>query len=277
MTVRFESEKNVKQNREKLDKILEDKSPALMLGGIMGTDMRIAKAAYEGGCRIFEPNHPAMALQMGLHGVTNMNDAEQIRHKVPFERMLTPVQGLNDTLDDDIFITVGARGTFTEIMPVEFTQEDAYRIAAAGGHSLHTHKSHMDDVARITEIAHNAGLLSEAYITDGDHLGLGVSAPTEEDLIQTIKDFEKAGVDMIGLVTGKTYQGQSATGFSEEFLRRCEVFLRETNVVTLLEGGITKDNIGAVKDLGFDILVISTAVDDYIEESTVEIVSELNE
>ncbi|HLS53346.1 MAG TPA: hypothetical protein VK031_05195, partial [Tissierellaceae bacterium] len=139
---------------------------------------------------------------------------------------------------------------------------------------LHTHKSHIDDVAEITEIAHKAGLLCEAYITDNDTLG--VNAGTDEELVQTIRDFEAVGVDMIGLCTGQTYKGQSATGFSDDFVRRMELFVKETNVIKILEGGIKQGNIEAVKDIGFDILVISTAIDNYLEDKTIEIVAELN-
>src|SRR5690625_4430029 len=114
MTVRYEVERSLKEKREKLERILAKKKPALMLGGIMGTDMRIARAAYEGGCRIFEPNHPAMALQMGLDGVTNMPDAEKIRHLVPMDRMLTAIEGLKAVTGDDVLVTCGTRGTFTE-------------------------------------------------------------------------------------------------------------------------------------------------------------------
>lgn len=273
MTIRYETEAKIKMRKEKLNKIVSAQKPALMLGGLMGTDMRITKAAYEGGCRIFEPNHPAMALQMGLCGVTNMKQAEEIRHLVPLERMITAVKGIRSITSEEVFITCGARGTFTEKEPVPFTLEDALKLAYAGADCLHTHKSNIEDVAEIADIAHKAGLLCEAYISDYDTFG--VQASTDEMLVKTIHDYEAAGVDMIGLCTGMTYQGQSAKGFSQEFINRMELFIKETSVIKILEGGIKQGNIETVKEMGFDILVISTAIDDVIKNATTDAVLEL--
>ncbi|MEA4970553.1 MAG: histidine biosynthesis protein [Candidatus Pelethousia sp.] len=246
-----------------------------MLGGIMATDMRVAKAAYRGGCRIFEPNHPAMALQMGLCGATTMNEAEAIRHLVPLERMAGAVEGLRAVLGDDVFITVAARGTFTEAQPVPFTQEDAFKLAYAGADCLHTHKSSIEDVRRITDYAHNAGLLCEAYISAYDTFG--VQAPTDETLLEAIHDYEDAGVDLLGLCTGMIYQGKNASGFSDEAQHRFEIFLENTHVVKVLEGGIKPGNIAAVKKLGFDVLVMSTALDNVVQDALMETVERLTE
>lgn len=273
MTTKYESMANIQGRKEKLREILNNQETALMLGGIMATDMRIANASYKGGCRIFEPNHPAMALQMGLYGVKTMNEAELIRHLVPIERMVCAVEGLRDVLGNDIFITCAVRGTFTEEQPVPFTQEDALRLAYAGADCIHTHKSTIEDIKEITGYAHNAGLLCEAYITTDDTFG--VQAPTNESLLQAIKDYEEAGVDLLGLCTGMIYQGQGATGFSEECLQRIALFIENTSVVKVLEGGIKPGNIGAVKKLGFDILVMSTALDNIVQDATEKTVSEL--
>lgn len=273
MTTHYEAAAGQAARKEKLAKILEQQGTGLMLGGIMATDMRIAKGAYRGGCRIFEPNHPAMALQMGLRGATTMNEAESIRHLVPLERMTTAVEGLRATLGDDIFITCAARGAFTEEQVVPFTQEDALRIARAGADCLHTHKSNIEDVRQIAEYAHNAGLLCEAYISAYDTFG--VQAPTDESLLQAIRDYEDAGVDLLGLCTGMIYQGQSATGFSDECMHRFELFLNNTHVVKVLEGGIKPGNISAVKKIGFDILVMSTALDNILQDTTADTVENL--
>lgn len=273
MTVHYEAAARVAAGKEKLSAILEQQGVGLMLGGLMGTDMRIANAAYKGGCRIFEPNHPAMALQMGLNGVTTMNEAEAVRHLVPLERMTTAVTGLRAMFGNEIFITCGVRGTFTEAMPVPFTQDDAYRLAYAGADCIHSHKSSIADIRCLTEYAHNAGLLCEAYISSHDTFG--VQAPDDERLLQAIRDYEDAGVDLLGLCTGMIYQGQGATGFSDECLHRIELFLRHTSVIKVLEGGIKPGNIGAVRKLGFDILVMSTALDNIAQDATTAAVKEL--
>ena len=272
--MRFEREYLIKTRREKLAAIINENRPSLMLGGFMATDMRCAKAAYEGGCRIFESNHPAMALQMGLKGVTTMGAAEKVRHLVPLERMAVAVEGLRAVLGEEIFVTVGARGTFTEEAVTPFTFEDALLLANAGADCLHTHKSNIDDVRDITEIAHKAGLLCEAYI---DSTGtFGVQAKTNEELIQAIKDYEDAGVDIIGLETGMIYQGLNSSGFSDEFLQRVKVFIDNCHAFTSLEGGIKEGNIMEAKKLGFDILVMSTAMDDAIRNVTTEVTKRCN-
>lgn len=272
--MKFEREHLIASRREKLAAIIKENKPSLMLGGFMATDMRCAKAAYEGGCRIFESNHPAMALQMGLKGVTTMGAAEKIRHLVPIERMVTACEGLRAVVGEDVFITVAARGTFTEEAVTPFTFEDALLLANAGADCLHTHKSDIEDVRDITNIAHAAGLLCEAYI---DSTGtFGVQANTEEELIQAIKDYEDAGVDIIGLETGMIYQGLNSSGFNEEFLKRVKVFIDNCHAFTSLEGGIKEGNIMAAKKLGFDILVMSTAMDDAIRNVTKEVTMRCN-
>ncbi len=275
MTANYEAKVCIDGKKDKLRDIVKAQGTGLMLGGLMGTDMRIANAAYEGGCRIFEPNHPAMALQMGLHGVTTMNEAEAVRHLVPIERMTTAVEGLRALFGDDIFITCAVRGAFTEMVPVPFTQEDAYKLAYAGADCVHSHKSSIEDVWMLTDYAHNAGLLCEAYISTDDTFG--VQAPTDELLLKAIKDYEEAGVDLLGLCSGMIYQGQGATGFSEECLHRIDLFVNNVSVFKVLEGGIKPGNISAVKKLGFDILVMSTALDNIAQAVTTATVKELLE
>lgn len=272
--MKFEREHLIEKKKAKLKAIIDAHRPSLMLGGFMATDMRCAKAAYDGGCRIFESNHPAMALQMGLRGVTTMGAAEKVRHLVPLERMVTAVEGLRAVVGDDVFVTVAARGTFTEEAVTPFTFDDALKLANAGADCLHTHKSDIEDVREITKIAHAVGLLCEAYI---DSTGtFGVQAKTNEELIQAIKDYEDAGVDIIGLETGMIYQGLNASGFSVEFEERVKAFIENCHAFTSLEGGIKEGNIMEAKKLGFDILVMSTAMDDAIRNVTTEVTKRCN-
>lgn len=266
----FEAERCVQLRKEKLDKILSEQRPGLMLGGFMGTDMRVARAAYKGGCRIFEPNHPAMALQMGLDGVTSMGDAEKIRHKVPLQRMADAVKGIRAVNGQDVFITCGARGTFTEAVPTPFTLDDALVLMNAGADCLHTHKSSIADIKNIADICHQAGLLCEAYI---DYQGdFGVQAHNNEELQKAIDDYEAAGVDILGIESGMIYMGLNATGFTDEAMSRINYFLDHCHVYKALEGGVKEKNIDQVKQLGFDIIVMSTAVDDAIRDTTEHIV-----
>ena len=146
-------------------------------------------------------------------------------------------------------------------------------MAYAGVDCIHSHKSTIEDIALLAEYCHNAGILCEAYISAYDTFG--VQAPTDELLLQAIKDYERVGVDILGLCTGMIYQGQGATGFSDECLHRIDLFIKNTHVVKALEGGIKPGNVGAVKKLGFDILVMSTALDNICQDATENAVREV--
>ncbi|MBE3519929.1 MAG: histidine biosynthesis protein, partial [Firmicutes bacterium] len=84
----------------------------LLATGITGDDARLAKAAVEAGARMLEPNHPAVALARGYKGVTNMHDAEAIRHEISIEQMAEVTRGVRNVVGPDIFITVGIPGGF---------------------------------------------------------------------------------------------------------------------------------------------------------------------
>ena len=59
----------------------------LLATGVAGDDARMALAAVEAGAKLVEPNHPAIALARGHKGVTNMHDAENVRHEITLEQM----------------------------------------------------------------------------------------------------------------------------------------------------------------------------------------------
>lgn len=56
----------------------------ILATGITGDDARFALAAVQAGARLLVPNHPAVALARGFKGVTNMHDAEDVRHELSF-------------------------------------------------------------------------------------------------------------------------------------------------------------------------------------------------
>src|SRR5690554_262638 len=104
-----------------LDAIKEHNGTTLLSTGITGDDARLAKAAVDAGARLLEPNHPALALARGYKGVTNMHDAEMVRHEILLDQMLESTKGVRNVVGEDIFITVGVPGGFTEVMPVELS------------------------------------------------------------------------------------------------------------------------------------------------------------
>lgn len=250
----------------------------LLSTGISGDDARIAKAAVEAGAMMLEPNHPAVALARGYKGVTNMHDAEQIRHEIKLSQMLEVISGVRNVVGNDIYITAGVPGSFTEIMPTELTDEDFKAISISGANGLHCHKSSIQDLKEFVEKAHSYGLLVDAYIGHPDDLHtFGVPASTPEQVAEVAKEMEAIGVDMIGLMTGMSYEGVEAGKIHPVVEERVKALIDAVNVPVLAEGGINLTNYKAFNELGVDIIVVGTAIDNIVEEGTREVVTKLLE
>lgn len=255
--------------REKVKRAIEEHNGTTILStGITGDDARLAKAAVEAGARLLEPNHPALALARGYKGVTNMHNAELIRHEIKLEQMLEVVRGIRNVVSNDIFITVGVPGGFTEIKPIELSDEDFKSISLAGADGLHTHKSSIEDLKEWIDKAHKYGLLVDAYIGHPDDLHtFGVPAKTPEDVAKIAKELENIGVDMIGLMTGMSYEGVKAGEIPIIIEERVKALVSSVKVPTLAEGGINLTNYKKFKELGINIIVIGTAIDNMVENA----------
>jgi len=70
---------------------------------------------------------------------------------------------------------------------------------------------------------------------------------------------EDIGVDMIGLMTGMSYEGAAAGEIHPVVKERLQALVETVKVPTLAEGGINADNYTAFADTGVNILVIGTA------------------
>lgn len=240
----------------------------LLATGITGDDARLAKAAVEAGARMLEPNHPAVALARGYKGVTNMHDAEAIRHEISIEQMAEVTRGVRNVVGPDIFITVGIPGGFTEVLPRPLSEDDIRMIAEAGADGLHVHKSDLDDLREIVELAHANGLLVDAYVAHPDDLHpFGIPASTPEEVADTAKKMESIGVDMIGLMTGMSYEGVEAGQIPAVIRERLQALVGAVTRPTLAEGGINLTNFQAFRGTGVNILVVGTAFDDIARQA----------
>lgn len=240
----------------------------LLSTGITGDDARLAKAAVEAGARMLEPNHPAVALARGYKGVTNMHDAEAIRHEISIEQMAEVTCGVRNVVGPDIFITVGITGGFTEVLPRPLSEDDVRMIAEAGADGLHVHKSDLDDLREIVELAHANGLLVDAYVAHPDDLHpFGIPAGTPEEVADTAKKMESIGVDMIGLMTGMSYEGVEAGQIPAVIRERLQALVGAVTRPTLAEGGINLTNFQAFRGTGVNILVVGTAFDDIARQA----------
>ncbi len=245
----------------------------LLSTGITGDDARIAKAVVEAGVKMLEPNHPAVALARGLEGVTTMHDAERVRHRVPMRLMIEVVHGVRNVVGDDVFITVGVPGGFTEIQPTLIRDEDIRELAQNGTDGLHIHKSTFSDLEDILAIAHKYGLTVDAYIGHPDDLHtFGIGASTPEEVGQIAKRMEAMGCDMIGLMTGMSYEGTAAGDIPSVIKDRLAALVEAVQVPTLAEGGINPTNYKAFQKTGVNIIVVGTSIDDQVKKAAMSAV-----
>lgn len=236
----------------------------LLSTGITGDDARMARAAVAAGARMLEPNHPAVALRSGLHGVQTMHEAEQVRHEVTLEQMAQVVSGVRAAVGPEIVITVGIPGAFTELQPVVVTEQDICRIALAGADGLHTHKSSLTDLKEWVGTAHEFGLFVDAYVAHpSDRHTFGLPALTPDEVGETVASMKKIGIDIIGLMTGFSYEGVAAGDIPGHVRERLDALVEAAgDTPTAAEGGITPANSTALRGTGVNILVVGTTFDD---------------
>ena len=248
---------------EKVYKAIEKGNGHTILStGITGDDARMAKAAVDGGVTMLEPNHPAVVLARGYKGVSSMHEAEKIRHEITVDQMAEVTHGVRNVVGKDIYITVGIPGGFTDTVPTPLKDEDFLKMARAGADGLHTHKSSLNDLEELVKSAHKYGLCVDAYIgLPTDRHTFGIAAEKPEEVAKVAKSMESIGVDMIGMMTGMSYEGIEAGQIHPELKERICAMVEAVKVPTLAEGGINLDNFKAFKDTGVNILVIGTAID----------------
>lgn len=171
----------------------------LLSTGITADDARLARAVVDAGVRLLEPNHPALALARGLHGVQDMHSAENVRHEVTMEEVDRVVSGVRAVTGSETFITVGIPGGFTELDPVDLTFRDFADLARAGADGLHTHKASLEDLEEWVDVAHNNGLVVDGYISHpSDRHPFGIPAGTPAEVADVARSMRVIGVDMIG-------------------------------------------------------------------------------
>ena len=256
------------------DAIAAHGGTTLLATGLTGDDARLALAAVQAGARMLEPNHPAVALARGHKGVTSMHAAEEVRHEIAFDEMVRVTAGVRAVVGPEIFITVGVPGSFTETMPTPFTDEQAYALARAGADGVHTHKSTYEDLKDVVELCHKYGMLVDAYIAHpSDRHLFGIPAERPTQVAETAKRMQDLGVDLIGLMTGMSYEGVAAGESPVPVRERLEAMLKVVSVPTLAEGGINAVNFKAFIGTGVNVLVVGTAFDDIARKAVGETVN----
>lgn len=260
---------------EKVKRAIEiHNGTTLLATGITGDDARLALAAVKAGAKLLEPNHPAVALARGHKGVTSMHAAEEIRHEIEFSEMCKVVKGVRAVVGNEIYITAGIPGSFTEVLPTPFTEQMAYELSRAGADGVHTHKSTYEDLIDVVDICHKNGLLVDAYIAHpSDRHLFGIPAKSPEEVAEAARRMEEIGVDLIGLMTGMSYEGVAAGDIPQVIKEHLQALISNVSVPTLAEGGINAVNYKAFIGTGVNILVVGTAFDDIARKAVEETVS----
>ena len=251
MMIRNDMKKRMDIARAKIAHALElGGGHTILSTGMTGDDARLARAVCEAGVTMLEPNHPAVALARGHKGVVTMHAAEQVRHEITVAQMAEVTRG------------------FTEVVPMPLTEADFETMALAGADGLHTHKSSIEDLEELVTMAHKYGLLVDAYIGKASDLHtFGLPAETAEEVAKTAKMMQEVGTDMIGLMTGMSYEGVAAGEIHPEVKERLCALVESVSVPTLAEGGINATNFRAFKDTKVNILVIGTSIDKMVEKA----------
>lgn len=243
--------------------------------GITGDDARLARAAVEAGATMLEPNHPAVVLARGHRGITVMHDAENFRHEISIDQMAEVTRGVRAVVGEDIYITVGIPGSFTERKPVILTDEDMEKMSLAGANGIHCHKSCIEDLEDVIKMAHKYGLCVDAYIgLPTDRHIFGLPAETPEEVVRVARQMESVGTDMIGMMTGMSYEGVEAGQIPSVLKERLCAMVESVGVPTLGEGGINLTNYRAFKETGVNILVIGTSIDKVVEKAAKDVIND---
>ncbi|WP_217588124.1 thiamine phosphate synthase [Lentibacillus saliphilus] len=265
-------QKRTRAMKKVWDAIEDHGGQTLLSTGITGDDARIAKAVVESGIKLLEPNHPAVALARGHKGVTSMHDAEMIRHEISLQEMAKVTKGVRNTVGEEPFITVGVPGGFTEVIPVVLEEADFHLMSVSGADGLHTHKSNLHDLEELVKVSHKYGLTVDAYIGHPSDLHtFGLPAEMPEDVAHVARQMEDVGVDMIGLMTGMSYEGVAAGDIPNIVKERLHALVSTVKVPTLAEGGINTENVKAFRDTGVHIIVVGTALDDEVKRAAQQV------
>jgi len=147
---------------------------------------------------------------------------------------------------------------------------DDYLLAMsrAGLDQIHLHRPTLQDYEEAIKMCHQNGLLCDAYISHPDDpFNMGVPARTVKDVVDAAQKLERAGADIVGLMTGMTHRGLEAKEISPELRERLEALVGAVDVPTITEGGINPSNYKAVKKTGVNIITIFAALKEISENA----------
>ena len=122
--------------------------------------------------------------------------------------------------------------------------------------------------------------LRQAILQRIDWAGLGFSVVADAEngveALEAVEQYEPDLLitDMIGLMTGMSYEGVAAGEIHPEVKERLCALVESVSVPTLAEGGINATNFRAFKDTKVNILVIGTSIDNMVKKAAQDAVRE---
>lgn len=257
----------LEQTRDKIRKAVKEHGTTIYAAGPLSIVPFLGKASVEAGVRMIEITHNGVALDLGLEGVYDRHGAARVSPLVPMDDMLRKVKGFRNVVGEEVYLGVGVPGVWTQFSPAIFTEEYALALSRSGADGLHMHLHTLKDVENITKIAHKYGLIVDAYISDpdGSYVNFGIPARTPEEVSKNVKEMEKVGVDIVALLTGRTYfKLEESGGMTPKLKDRIEAMVSTAKVFTQAEGGISPYNFKEYKETGINILVLGHIMDDLI-------------
>lgn len=174
----------------------------------------------------------------------------------------------------DAYLQVTVPGTFNHVGPTSFTDEHAFELSAAGADGMHVHLPSVDEIGRVTALAHKYGMLVEAYIFEfvaatEPFSYMGVPADSPSEARRVAQQLQDIGVDIIGLMFSTDPKYYATAGSPDVLPRNVAEKIRaiadSISVPMSVEGQITPANAPQLKDLGVNILVLGSEFDDGIE------------
>ena len=253
----------------KVQKAIKEHNGSTLM--FVAEQLDILKAYVETGVRLLEFNGGSIYKE---RDATITGE----RNETPLEERAEIMKVMRQIVGDDMFVTMQGYGTFTNLKLVSSTDKDALALSMAGLDGCHTHLWVWEDLKELVEIAHRNGLLVDAYISHSKdkYYYYGITADTPEEVSEVTKKMEDIGVDMVGIMSGMTYMGLKSGKLTPDMRGKINALVETAKVPTLVEGGINLSNFQEFKETGVNVVIVHTALKEYIHKTIVDFINNLN-
>ena len=187
---------------------------------------------------------------------------------LPHEEFTRFISLFRHIVPDDVYMMALPEEGLVALYQDPLSDDYLLAMSRAGLDQIHLHRPTLEDYEEAIKMCHRNGLLCDAYISHpDDHVKMGVPARTVKDVVEVAKKLEKAGADIVGLMTGMTHRGLEAKEISPEVRERLKALAGAVDVPTITEGGINPSNCKAVKETGVNIITIYAALREISENA----------